>query len=236
MTNKLKSILAVAVLVAVFLLGAVLGWHIKPGADKPEAGEQAKMTVNPPAKEVKKADVAIKTTSQGHLSGVKQLPAVAPVNQSRPPDPGRPESAGQIIPAPVEVTVPVSGTITARYTDAKTGATIGEDSRAISGETVVKVEGDRLEVDTKFEDQVTFAVDIPEREPRKNEAGLFAGVAVNGDVYTYFGGYYQRNLVTMQTKKTDIALFARVSVERRWGVDEDWEGRITAGVKVNFQK
>jgi hypothetical protein len=234
MTNKLKSILAVIILVAAFVLGAVLGWHIKPGADKPEAAEPV-VKVNPSPKDVKKTDVAIKATSQGHLSGVKQLPAVAPVNQSRPPDPVRPEeSAGVTL--PIEVTIPVSGTITAKYTDAKTGAQIGEDTRQLTGETVVKVEGDRLQVDTRFEDQVTFAVDIPEREPRKNEAGLFAGVAVNGDVYTYFGGYYQRNLVTMQTKKTDIALFARVSVERRWGVDEDWEGRITAGVKVNFQK
>jgi hypothetical protein len=216
MTNKLKSILAVIVLMAAFVLGGVLGWHIKPGADKPVTTEPVKMTVNPAPKEVKKADVAIKVVSKGHLSGVKQLPAVATTQPAKDklPDSVRPESAGQTISAPVEVTVPVSGTITAKYTDVRTGAQIGEDTRAISGETVVKVEGDRLQVDTKFEDTVTFAVDLPEVEPVKWHVGLYYD-----DGWT---GYLQR----------DWRLFKNLSGFVRVERDRDWSYK--AGLELRF--
>jgi hypothetical protein len=222
MTNKIKSILAVAVLVAAFVLGAVLGWHIKPGADKPEATEPVKMTIDPAPKEVKKADVAVKVVSKGQLSGTAKLPAVATTAKDKPLDPDRLESAGQTIPAPVEVTVPVSGTITARYTDAKTGAQIGEDTRAVTGETVVKVEGDTVKVDTKFEDTVTFAVDLPKVEPVKWHVGIYYD-----DGWT---GYLQRDWLLFKTRKADWLVWARgesemagdrerrvmVGVERRW--------------------
>jgi hypothetical protein len=220
MTNKIKSILAVAVLVAVFLLGAVLGWHIKPGADKPEATDPVKVTINPTAKEVKKADVAIKVVSKGQLSGTAKLPTVDTAVKDKPPDPDRPESAGAIL--PTEVTVPVSGTITAKYTDAKTGAAIGEDTRPISGETVVKVTDDAIKVDTKFADQVTFAVDLPEVEPVRWHVGLYYD-----DGWT---GYLQRDWLLFKTRKADWLVWARgesemagdrerrvmVGVERRW--------------------
>jgi hypothetical protein len=127
--------------VAAFVLGGVLGWHIKPGADKPIAVEPVKLTVNPTAKEVKKADVAVKVVSKGQLSGTAKLSAVTtaatiqPANpaKDKPPDPGLPgeESAGKTIPTPIEVTVPVSGTITARYTRRQDW---GGDRRGQSGE------------------------------------------------------------------------------------------------------
>jgi hypothetical protein len=221
MTNKLKSILAVALLVAAFVLGAVLGWHIKPGADKPEAAEPVKMTVNPAPKEVKKADVAIKVVSKGQLSGVKQLPAVAAAVKDKPPDPVRSEEVETAGVAPLEVTVPVSGTITARYNDAKTGATIGEDTRAISGETVVNVEGDRLQVDTKFEDQVTFAVDLLEPKKLKNEVGYF----YDGDQQVY----YKRNVFTIGKK---FELFGYVGGVL--DIDDIDESRVEAGVGMRW--
>jgi hypothetical protein len=216
MTNKLKSILAVIILVAVFLLGGVLGWHIKPGADKPEAAEPVKLTVNPTAKEVKKADVAIKVVSKGQLSGVKQLPAVATAVKDKPLDPVRPEETAGVS-LPMEVTVPVSGTITAKYTDVRTGAQIGEDTRAISGETVVKVEGDRLEVDTRFDDTVTFAVDMPEVEPVRWHVGLY----YDGGGWT---GYAQRD---WRLFKSHWFVWARGELE----VDGDGDRRVMVGVE-----
>jgi hypothetical protein len=217
MTNKIKSILAVAVLVAAFIFGAVLGWHIKPGADKPVT-EQAKMTVNPAPKEVKKADVAIKTTSQGHLSGATKLPAVTAAVKDKPPDPVRSEPAGAL--PTTDVTVPVSGTITARYTDAKNGTQIGEATRPISGETVVKVDGDQLRVDTKFGDQVTFAVDLPEVEPVKWHVGLY----YDDDSWT---GYLQRD---WRLFKSHWLIWARGEVEMAGDADR----RVMAGVETRW--
>jgi hypothetical protein len=210
MTNKIKSILAVAVLVAAFVLGAVLGWHIKPGADKPEATEPVKMTIDPAPKEVKKADVAIKATSKGHLSGVKQLPAVA-TTQSAKDKP--------LDPVLGPVTVPVSGTITAKYTDAKTGAAIGEDTRAISGETVVKVTDDEIKVDTTFTDQVTFAVDLPEADPVKWHVGAYYDGGWTGYLQRDWRLFKSHWLVWTRGKlemSGDADRRVMVGVERRW--------------------
>jgi hypothetical protein len=220
MTNKIKSILAVIVLVAAFVLGAVLGWHIKPGA-RPEATEPAKMTINPTTKEVKKADVAVKAISQGRLSGTVKLPIATTVVtvKDKPPDPVQTESVGQTIPAPVEVTVPVSGTIMARYTDAKTGAQIGKDTRALTGETVVKVEGDRLQVDTKFDDTVTFAVDLPEREPVKWHVGAYYDGGWTGYLQRDWRLFKSHWLIWARGEVEmvgDADRRAVVGVERRW--------------------
>jgi hypothetical protein len=214
MTNKLKSILAVALLVAAFVFGAVLGWHIKPGADKPEAAEPAKVTINPTTKEIKKADVAITAKSQGRLSGTKKLPTVATAVKDKPPDPVRPESAGQTISAPVEVTVPVSGTITARYNDAKTGAQIGEDTRQLTGETTVRVTDDTIKVDTKFDDTVTFAVDMPEPKVKTWHVGIYYDDG--------WAGYAQK----------DIPIFKNVSGFVRVERDKDWSYK--AGLEFRF--
>lgn len=231
MAVKIKNILAVIILVATFILGAVLGWIIKPDAKPQPVAEAAKVTVNPSTKETKKADVAVKVQSSGVLSGTASLPKrtgsdrEVVVHPERPAGPGG-ESVG--LTEGDSITVPVSGTITAKFTDAKTGKQIREGSRPVSGETTVQVDGDQITVDTKFDDNVTFALEMPEPKKRLWHVGGMASWSHEKNQVVY-DIYIQRDWVLFRTKKADWVIWARgelelsgdgrrvmVGVERRW--------------------
>jgi cytoskeletal protein RodZ len=225
----IKDLLPIAVLMTIvllggiFLLGGVLGWIIKPGAkvNNQPATTVAKATVksvveNPTSKQTKAADAVITEQTTIKTSGTVTIKpkATATAKESK-------------------YTIPLTGTATTTYIDSDTGATVGQGAHQVTGQANVTVQNDTVTADVTIDDTSQVAVTI-KREPRKNEVGAYAGVAACGDPYTFIGGYYQRNLVVLQTKKADMALFARVSAERRWGADEDWEGKLMAGVRVEF--
>jgi hypothetical protein len=221
MTN-IKTILAVIALVTVFVLGGVVGWIIKPGVktNQPAATVPKvvvkKIVENPAPKQIAKADAVITKQTTVKASGtikIKPKP-IATLKESK-------------------YTIPLTGTATTTYIDTETGSTVGQGSHAVTGQANITVQDDTVTADVTIEDTNQVAVTI-ERVTRKNEIGCYSGIAVSSDPYVCIGGYYQRNLVTLQTKKTKMALFARVSAERRWGADRDWEGRLTAGVRVEF--
>jgi hypothetical protein len=221
--TKTKYILAVIALVMVFLTGAIAGWIIKPGAkvNNQPAVAVTKMTVkkvveNPTSKQTKAADAVITKQTTVKASGTVTIkPKVtATAKESK-------------------YTIPLSGESTTTYIDDQTGQTVGQGTHQITGETTVTVQDDTIKTETTINETNNIAMTI-KRAPRKNEFGGYAGVAACSDPYFYAGGYYQRNLTVMQTKKVDMTLFAQVSVERRWGTDEDWEGRLMAGMRVEW--
>jgi hypothetical protein len=225
---KIKTFLIVIVLVMVFLFGSILGWIIKPGAktNQPTA-TAAKVAVNPSAKEIKKADVPITVQSQGRLTGSAMLvkrTTTAKTGSTREvathPEPELTASTAGLPPGDL-VTVPVSGAITAKYANAKTGEQIGEDTRALTGQTTVWVTDDQLKVDTKFDDQVTFAVNVPEPKKLKNEAGYF----YDGDQQVY----YKRNLITVG-KKIELSGYVGGTLN----IDDVDESRVEAGIRVRW--
>jgi hypothetical protein len=236
--TKIKYILAVIALVTVFLTGAIAGWIIKPGAkvNNQPAATVAKVMVNPTPKEAKQADVALTVQSRGQLTGsvkiTKQTGSDREIS-SHPEQAVGVEDESSGLQQDSQVTIPVSGTITTTYIDDQTGQTVGHGSHAVTGQADVTVQDDTITADVTIDDTSQVAV-IIKHEPRKNEFGGYVGVAACSDPYFYAGAYYQRNFLTMQTKKADMALFARVSAERRWGANEDWEGRIMAGVRVEW--
>jgi Flp pilus assembly protein TadG len=130
-------------------------------------------------------------------------------------------------------TIPLQGESTTTYIDGQTGQTVGQGTHQVTGQANVTVQDDTVTADVTIDDTSQVAVTI-KRTKRKNEFAGYGGVAVSRDPYTFIGAYYQRNFLTMQAKKADMALYARASVERRWGADEDWKGRITAGVRVEW--
>jgi hypothetical protein len=220
MTTKIKYIFAVIVLVAAFVLGGVLGWIIKPGAkDNQPAATVKKVTVkkvveNPAPKQAKAADVAITKQTTTKVSGTVKTKPKATAKESK-------------------YTIPLSGEATTTYIDTETGAAVGTGTHPVTGQADITVQDDIVTADVTINDTNSIAMVI-KREPRKNEFGGYVGVAACSDPFFYAGAYYQRNFLTMQTKKADMALFARASVERHWGADEDWEGRLTAGMRVEF--
>jgi hypothetical protein len=222
MTTKIKYIFAVIVLVAAFVLGGVLGWIIKPGAkDNQPATTVPKVTVkkvveNPTPKQVKTADAVITEKTTVKVSGTAKI---------------KPKATAT--PKESKYTIPLSGEATTTYIDTETGAAVGTGTHPVTGQADVTVQDDIVTADVTIDDTSQVAV-IIKHEPRKNEFGGYAGVAACSDPYFYVGGYYQRNLALYQGKKADMALFARASIERHWGADEGWEGRLTAGVRVEW--
>jgi hypothetical protein len=227
--EMIKDLLPVAVLMTIvllggiFLLGGVLGWIIKPGAkvNNQPATTVAKATVknvveNPTSKQTKVADVVITKQTIVKASGTAKV-------KSKPTATAK-ES---------KYTIPLSGEATTTYIDDKTGATVGQGAHQVTGQANVTVQNDTVTADVVIDDTSQVAMTI-KRAPRKNEFGGYGGVAVSSDPYFYVGGYYQRNFLTMQIKKADMALYARASIERRWGADRDWEGRLTAGMRVEW--
>lgn len=216
---KIKNILAVIILVAAFLLGSIAGWMIKSGAKPQPAVGATKVTVNPSAKETKKADVAVKVQSSGVLSGTASLPKRTGSDREVVVHPERPAGVG--LAAGESVVVPVAGTITAKYTDVKTGEQIGTDTWQLSGQTTVRVENNQVEVDTTFDDVVTLVIDTPEPKRLKNELG-----------YCYDGDqkiYYKRNAFTLG-KKIELSGYVGGTLN----IDDVDESRFEAGVRLRW--
>jgi hypothetical protein len=173
-----------------------------------------KVVENPAPKQAKAADVAITKQTTTKVSGtVKTKPKATPKES--------------------KYTIPLSGEATTTYIDTETGTAVGTGTHPVTGQADVTVQDDTITADVTIDDTSQVAV-IIKHEPRKNEFGGYAGVAACSDPYFYVGGYYQRNLALYQGKKADMALFARASIERHWGADQDWEGRLCAGVRVEW--
>jgi hypothetical protein len=174
-----------------------------------------KVVENPTAKQVTQADAVVTEQTTIKASGtVKVKPkATATAKESK-------------------YAIPLTGEANTTYTDT-TGVTVGTGTHQVTGQANVTVTDDTATADVTIDDTSQVAVTI-KREVRKNEFGGYAGVAVSSDPYFYAGAYYQRNLPFYQGQKFDLAGYGRVSAERRWGADEDWEGRLTAGVRVEW--
>jgi hypothetical protein len=191
-----------------------------------------KVVENPAPKQTKAADVVITKQTTVKASGtVKIKPKVAATAKES-------EIVGIPLAETTEetkmtVSIPLTGTATTTYIDDQTGQAVGQGTHAVTGQANVTVQDDTVTADVTIDDTSQVAVTIKHIK-RKNEFGGYGGVAVCSDPYTFIGGYYQRNFLTMQIKKADMALFARVSVEKHWGADEDWEGRLTIGVRVEW--
>jgi hypothetical protein len=175
-----------------------------------------KVVENPTPKQVKTADAVITEKTTVKVSGTAKI---------------KPKATAT--PKESKYTIPLSGEATTTYIDTETGAAVGTGTHPVTGQADITVQDDIVTADVTINDTNSIAMVI-KREPRKNEFGGYGGVAACSDPYFYAGAYYQRNLALYQGKKADMALFARASVERRWGADEDWEGRITAGVRVEW--
>jgi hypothetical protein len=209
------------VLGAVVLIGAT-AIIVNPVKHKQQpAATVKKVTVkkvveNPTPKQVTQADATITEQTTVKASGTAKVkPKVtATAKESK-------------------YTIPLSGEATTTYIDTETGAAVGTGTHPVTGQADVTVQDDTITADVTIDDTSQVAV-IIKHEPRKNEFGGYAGVAACSDPYFYVGGYYQRNLALYQGKKADMALFARASIERHWGADEGWEGRLTAGVRVEW--
>jgi hypothetical protein len=174
-----------------------------------------KVVENPTPKQIAKADATITEQTTIKASGtVKSVPKTTSA------------------PRESKYTIPLTGTANTTYTDT-TGATVGSGTHQVIGQANVTVTDNAATADVTINDTSQVAMTV-KREQRKHEVGGYGGVAAGGDAYLYAGGYYQRNVPLVTGKKVDVAGFGRVSAERRWGADEDWEGRVEAGVKVEF--
>lgn len=203
---------------AAFVIGAVVGWIIKPGV-KDTAAVTTKVTVNPTNKQVKKSDVTVKVESQGQLTGFTKLTMRTGSVREAVAQPEQPAGVG--ISARESVAVPVAGTITAKYIDVKTGEQIGTDTWQLSGQTTVRVENNQVEVDTTFDDVVTLVIDTPEPKRLKNELG-----------YCYDGDqkiYYKRNAFTLG-KKIELSGYVGGTLN----IDDVDESRFEAGVRLRW--
>ncbi len=147
----------VGVFVGAVLCGAVFLWpRARPGPEKPTQ----KVVIESPTPEQKRmANSLIRTESKGELSGDVILAAT-----SLMPGDG--------------VKIPVTGSFFTVYKDAETGEVIGQGEHPITGETVVRIDGGRVETETTFKDSVEIAVTVP--EPPKQRWRIGAGIGLDG--------------------------------------------------------
>jgi hypothetical protein len=218
--KKIKWARTKAEVVGAVLLIAATAIIVNPVKHKQQpAATVKKVTVkkvveNPAPKQAKAADVAITKQTTTKVSGTVKTKPKATAKESK-------------------YTIPLSGEATTTYTDTETGTAVGTGTHPVTGQADITVQDDIVTADVTINDTNQVAM-IIKRKPCKNEFGGYVGVAACSDPYVFIGGYYQRNLAVMQTKKADLALFARISVERHWGAAEDWEGRLMAGVRVEW--
>jgi hypothetical protein len=216
---KLVALGIVVALVAVTMITAKL---VKRKQQQPVATTTAKTTVkkvveNPTVKQIAKADTVIIEQASIKASGTVKVKA---------------KTAATAKESKAQYTIPLSGTANTMYTDSA-GATVGQGTRQVTGQANVTVTDTAATADVTINDTSQVAMTV-KREQRKHEVGGYAGIAAGGDAYLYAGGYYQRNLPIITTKKIDVAGFGRVSAEKRWGADDDLEGRATVGIKAEF--
>jgi hypothetical protein len=136
------------------------------------------------------ADLNVTATHEGTLAGHVPLKPVKPVDDGTP---GTTPPINAIL-DDFDYTVPVTGTIHAKYWDARTKKLIGEGDYPVTGTTRVWTAEGNLFADTKFQNTVDFNITLPKR---KWEAGLYGGG-------------------TVATQPIEAALFAGIYGERIW--------------------
>jgi len=218
---KLVALGVVVALVAVTMITAKLVKHkqqpVAATTNKVTITKKATVIENPTVKQTAKADTTITEQASIKASGTVKVKS---------------KTSAMAKESKTKYTIPLTGTANTTYTDTA-GATVGQGTHAVTGQANVTVTDNTATADVVINDTTQVAITTT-RIKRKNEVGGYAGVAACSDPYFYVGGYYQRNLLFYEGKKADMALFARASVERHWGADEDWEGRLAAGVRVEW--
>lgn len=195
---------------------------------------------NPTKKQEKKADVVLVQEKTGNLHGESKLtqkyiqhePQSGKVGQTDPGvtnDTPKPTQGKYGLFEGDVVKVPVSGEVKTTYIDKKTGKQIGQGVHPISGETVVTVEGDKIIVDTMFNDFSTVAIDLP--EPKSKTWHVGAGINFDDDLG--YRGYIQKDFKAIKTKWIDLQGVVRVDVIKDIEKDKPY-GLYFAGVEFNF--
>jgi hypothetical protein len=237
---KKYLIIASIVLVLGAAAGAVSTYFVMRPRDKIIP---ATITENPTAKQVQKATAAIKIESQGKVSGEaaitprsrqdarsKQSAAAVPAQGTDgTTEPRQAVTEPEHPPSALRVDIPVTGEVHARYTDARTGAALGEGTHEIAGTTTVTVGENKIRADTTFDNDFILAVDVPKPDPKCWRVGAMAGIDTHGDFKRVAYGQYD---VWQQTwKRISLAVPVRAEWERRDGQDDL---RAMVGVEFRF--
>jgi hypothetical protein len=145
------------------------------------------------------AQLRLRSQQQGMLTGKVALPEAARV----PTPPGTVQSVTR----PVEV--PVRGTLKTRLRDERTGTTLAEVERPITGTTAVQLGPEEIAVSTQFEDTAEITVRLPER-PWSVSLGP-DGAELNW------------------TRRLGDRFFLSLGAEREFG--EEWRAKLRVGVE-----
>jgi hypothetical protein len=194
--------------VIVCLIFAFCAFWPRPGPEEPV------VIVDPSPAQAAQAEVHANEQIAGHMAGQVQIkpipPAAIPIPSPRPPEPpeDHPHPPEIVHPAPSSgadpgpssplvpgytVTVPQEGAIEVKWTDAKTGKTIGEGSYPVSGETVFSVGKNwALTLNTTFGGAVEIAIDVP--APPRWWVGVAAQASLDGGLHAGVFVDYRREV------------------------------------------
>jgi hypothetical protein len=124
---------------------------------------------------------------------------------------------------PIDKTMPVTGTITAKFIDKKSNTDLGSETKPLTGTATVKGTSDAFNVQMDFSSELTFGVTIPQEVDKLWHVGLYAAAVSDG---LGVGGFTQRDFKLATYKNIDLIGFGRVEIDR--------EPKMLFGVEADF--
>jgi hypothetical protein len=174
-----------------------------------------KVIENPTKTQEKQADVVVKERRTGQITSRISIPSPQPT-----PLPGDTPTPKPVLVLNVgdKFSAPAAGEIKTIYLDSA-GRQIGEGVHPVTGETLVTVGQESLDISTKFRDPVTVDIDLPEPPKKLWHIGLYG--VTNFD-RVGIGGHIQK----------DFPIWDNLVIYGRY--ERDWDRRPEVGIEFNF--
>lgn len=234
---KLKRIVIWTVFfIAFFGIALATGWIL--GHRSVPTPKEITVTGNPTHQEEQQSPINIVMDNKGHATGQAQI---KPINglQSNEDSVGwniPPISFGDGGQAPVDfgkgftATGPISGEIQTTVINKRTGDELWSGNSPLTGTvTATSLDGQNVGFDIKFDNEQTYAIDLPKEPPKRYEVGLLVGIDIHGK--TFVGGYGRANLFTWELGKVEIAPWVGATGVRN---EDGLEGYLLVGVGGRF--
>lgn len=226
--------LIIAILLAVIVWQ---NWPRPPVATGPSAVE------SPSKEERRQADLVMTEKRTGELIGHQPLPtgqlnpwtypAASPIPAASR-GPSDPWATPGPVPEPTALswTIPVSGEMTTRYIDARTGLEIGQGTHPFSGETKVWFDAGEIWAKTTFTDTIDIAINVPRPPPKLWHFGAYSWTEFKD---LWCGVYVQKDWLLYEGRSVDLLGWGRLDfVGRPLREDHDWKLRPGAGIEIRF--
>ncbi len=169
--------------------GAWVGYNTRP---RPGPG-QTTIIGNPTQSQINHADLAIAVANHGHMTGMGRIKTqdglqssggLAGWNEQTVSfGDGLPPLPGQGCTNSFTVSAALSGDVQTVITDKRTGRQLWAGDSPVSGTVTAVGDGQNVTFDVTFDNGQVFAIDLPEKVPKRFEAGVIGGVSLSGHCF-----------------------------------------------------